>query len=86
MVRYRDREWLDVMYHGREHSPAELAGCCGVSPRTIRKYLDEHGIPTRDAASERVTRSVRSVETMGRIPISTFTTLFPFVRSTSRTL
>jgi len=50
MARYRDREWLEVMYHGREHTQAEIAACCDVSPRTIRKYMDEHGIPTREVS------------------------------------
>ena len=48
MARYRDREWLEVMYHGREHTQAEMADQCGVSPRTIRMYMTEHGTPTRE--------------------------------------
>jgi len=47
MPRYRDRDWLELLYHGREHTQAEMAACCDVSARTIRKYMDEHGIPTR---------------------------------------
>jgi transcriptional regulator with XRE-family HTH domain len=47
MARYRDRDWLELMYHGREHTQAEMADRCGVSPRTIRTYMDEYGIPTR---------------------------------------
>ena len=50
MARYRDREWLEVMYHGREHTQAELADQCGVSSRTIRKYMNDHGIPTREVS------------------------------------
>jgi 5-methylcytosine-specific restriction endonuclease McrA len=48
MVRYRDRDWLELMYHGREHTQAETAACCDVSARTVRTYVDEHGIPTRE--------------------------------------
>lgn len=48
MARYRDRDWLELMYHGREHTQAEIAEFCDVSPRTIRKYMNEHDIPTRE--------------------------------------
>jgi DNA-binding transcriptional MerR regulator len=48
MARYRDRDWLELMYHGREQTQAEMAACCDVSSRTIRKYMDEFDIPTRE--------------------------------------
>lgn len=50
MARYRERDWLELMYHGREHTQAEMADRCGVSPRTIRKWMNEHGIPTREVS------------------------------------
>jgi 5-methylcytosine-specific restriction endonuclease McrA len=46
--RYRDRDWLEVMYHGRELTQREIAERCDVSPRTIRTYMKEFGIPTRE--------------------------------------
>jgi 5-methylcytosine-specific restriction endonuclease McrA len=46
--RYRDRDWLEVMYHGRELTQREMAERCDVSPRTIRTYMKQFDIPTRE--------------------------------------
>lgn len=51
-ARYRDPEWLREKYHGDGLTQREIAEDCGVSPRTIRKYMTEFGIETRDVAGE----------------------------------
>lgn len=40
---YRDREWLKEHYIERDMSERALAEMCGVSPRTIDRWLKRHG-------------------------------------------
>ena len=49
---YRDPEWLRRRYHGDDLTQCEIAEECGVSPRTIRKWMKRHGIETREIAGE----------------------------------
>lgn len=50
--RYRSGWWLELKYHDEGWTQAEMAAECDVSPRTIRKYVDEYDIETRDVEGE----------------------------------
>lgn len=45
--RYRNRDWLQRKYHGEGLTQREIAEECGVSPRTVRKYMNRFSIETR---------------------------------------
>ncbi|GGL53594.1 NUMOD3 domain-containing DNA-binding protein [Halocalculus aciditolerans] len=49
---YRDADWLTTQYHDAGRTQRALADACGVSPRTIRKWMQKHGIETRDVDGE----------------------------------
>lgn len=49
---YRDEDWLEEQYHGKGLTQREIAEECGVSPRTIRKYMKRFGIETREVIGE----------------------------------
>lgn len=49
---YRDADWLRERYHGEGLTQREIAAECGVSPRTIRTYMDRFGIETRNVKGE----------------------------------
>lgn len=40
-------EWLEQKYHGEGMTQREIAEMCGVSPRTIRTYMERFEIETR---------------------------------------
>jgi|21_taG_2_1085346.scaffolds.fasta_scaffold00337_10 transposase-like protein len=44
---YRKESWLANEYAGRGRSMASIAKECAVSPMTIYKWLNTHGIATR---------------------------------------
>jgi 5-methylcytosine-specific restriction endonuclease McrA len=46
--RYRREEWLYEQYHEKGRTQQEMADACGVSPRTIREWMNRHDIETRD--------------------------------------
>lgn len=46
--RYRSGWWLEIKYHREGWTQAEIAEDCGVSPRTIRNYMQRFDIETRD--------------------------------------
>ena len=50
--KYRDADWLVARYHGDGWTQREMADACGVSPRTIRTWMDRHDIETRDVEGE----------------------------------
>lgn len=50
--RYRNGWWLERKYWDEGLTQREIAAECGVSPRTIRTYMNEFGIPTRDVEGE----------------------------------
>lgn len=50
--RYRNGWWLQIKYWTEGRTQREIADVCGVSPRAIRKYMNEFGIPTRDIRGE----------------------------------
>lgn len=50
--RYRDPEWLRARYRCEGLTQREMAERCGVSPSTVRKWMREHGIETRDLEGE----------------------------------
>lgn len=49
---YRDADWLEEQYHGKGLTQCEIAEECGVSPRTIRKYMKRFEIETREVKGE----------------------------------
>lgn len=50
--KYRDPEWLEEQYHREGRTQQEIAEECGVSPRTIRTYMNEFGIDARELVGE----------------------------------
>ena len=44
---WRDGEWLREQYHGLGKSISQIAEECGVSDRTIRRWMDRHDIERR---------------------------------------
>lgn len=50
--RYRSGWWLEIKYWEEGLTQREIAECCDVSPRTIRKYMDRYGIERRDQRGE----------------------------------
>lgn len=50
--RYRNGWWLAVKYWDEGLTQAEIAAECDVTPRTIRTYMNEFGIQTRDIQGE----------------------------------
>jgi 5-methylcytosine-specific restriction endonuclease McrA len=50
--RYRREAWLREQYHGEGRTQQEMADACDVSPRTIREWMNRHGIETRDMKGE----------------------------------
>lgn len=59
MVLYQDAEWLDGKYTSEGWSTTDIAGFCGVSHKTICRWLEKFSIPTRDAQSCQLTKSKR---------------------------
>lgn len=49
---YRDPDWLEERYHGDGLTHREIAEECGISPRTIRKWISKFEIETRDVVGE----------------------------------
>lgn len=49
---YGREEWLRVHYHEKGQTQAEMADACGVSPRTIREWMDRHDVDTREIEGE----------------------------------
>lgn len=49
---YRDPDWLEQQYHDEGLTQQEIAEECGVSPRTIRTYMNRFGIETREVKGE----------------------------------
>lgn len=43
---YKDKEWLESKY--QNHTQEEIADMCGVSRPTITRWMQKHGIETRD--------------------------------------
>ncbi|MFB6178704.1 MAG: NUMOD3 domain-containing DNA-binding protein [Halorientalis sp.] len=52
VTRYRSGWWLEIKYHDEGWTQQEIADECGVSPRTIRTYMTEFDIETRDVEGE----------------------------------
>ena len=52
MKRYRNGWWLEVKYWDEKLTQREIAEECGVSPRTIRGYMNQFDIPTREMRGE----------------------------------
>jgi 5-methylcytosine-specific restriction endonuclease McrA len=50
--RYRNGWWLAIKYHEEGLTQREIAELCNVSPRTIRNYMNEFEIETRDVEGE----------------------------------
>ncbi|GAB3418250.1 hypothetical protein GCM10027435_17980 [Haloparvum alkalitolerans] len=50
--RYRSGWWLELKYHREGWTQAEIADECGVSARTVRKWMERRGIETRDLVGE----------------------------------
>lgn len=52
MKRYRNGWWLEIKYWDEGLTQREIAEECGVSPTTVRKYMKQFGIPTREMRGE----------------------------------
>lgn len=52
MKRYRSGHWLEVKYWDEGLAQKEIAEECGVSPRTVREYMNRFDIPTREMRGE----------------------------------
>lgn len=67
--KYHDPEWLYEQYHGLERTQKEIAEECGVSPRTIRKFMKQFEIETRELVGENHPQygTTRSDETRTKI-------------------
>lgn len=52
MKRYRSGHWLEVKYWDEGLTQREIAEECGVSSSTIRKYMSQYEIPTREMRGE----------------------------------
>lgn len=50
--RYRNGWWLEHKYHGEGWTQREIGEECGVSPRTIRKWMARRGVDTREVKGE----------------------------------
>lgn len=50
--KYHDPEWLEEQYHDQGRTQKEIAEECGVSPRTIRKFMKKFEIETRELVGE----------------------------------
>lgn len=48
MRRYRSGWWLEIKYWDEELTQKEIAEKCGVSATTVRKYMSQFDIPTRE--------------------------------------
>jgi len=46
-VNYRDEKWLRKQYRDRKRSSIDIAEECGVSPSTVCRWLNRHGIKVR---------------------------------------
>lgn len=49
---YQKSHWLEAKYWDEELTQQEIADECGVSPSTIRKYMNRFDIPTREMSGE----------------------------------
>jgi 5-methylcytosine-specific restriction endonuclease McrA/transposase len=49
---YKHEAWLYEKYHEKGMTQAEMAEICGVSPRTIREWMNRHDVETRDLEGE----------------------------------
>lgn len=49
---YQKEHWLEAKYWEEGLTQKEIADKCGVSPRTIRKYMNKFDIPTREMSGE----------------------------------
>jgi 5-methylcytosine-specific restriction endonuclease McrA len=52
MRRYQNGHWLEVKYWDEGLTQREIADECGISPRTVRGYINEFDIPTREMRGE----------------------------------
>lgn len=52
MEQYRNGHWLEVKYWEEGLTQKEMAEECGISARTVRKYMKQFGIPTREMRGE----------------------------------
>jgi uncharacterized protein YjcR len=59
MVLHQDEKWLRDKYTTEGWSTTDIAKFCGVSHKTICRWLHKHGIPIRDAQSCQLTKSKR---------------------------
>lgn len=58
-TRYRDRNWLHDKYITQGWSTTDIGKFCGVSHKTVCRWLDKFDIPTRDAQACQLTKSKR---------------------------
>jgi 5-methylcytosine-specific restriction endonuclease McrA len=49
---YQRESWLVERYRERGWTQREMADACGVSPRTIREWMNRHDVETRDLEGE----------------------------------
>jgi len=62
---YTDESWLREKYHKEQLSTQEVAELCGVSKETIRRWLDNHNIGTRDRSEAAKLRVEKHPHTVG---------------------
>jgi transposase len=62
---YTDKSWLREKYHKQQLSTQEVAGLCDVSKETIRRWLNNHSIETRDHSEAAQLRVEKHPHTVG---------------------
>lgn len=57
--RYRDKDWLHDKYIVEGWSTTDIGKFCEVSHKTICRWLEKHGVPSRDSQACQLTLSKR---------------------------
>lgn len=58
-IKYQDKTWLQKKYAEENWSTPQIATFCGVSHKTISRWLEKFNIPTRDPQTAQLTGTRR---------------------------
>ena len=64
-TRYKDAEWLEEQYHDNGLTQYEIADKCGVNQKTVRSWMDKHGIETRDRGGQHASQQMEQAQIAG---------------------